>query len=67
MAEIILRETKGSPLTFGEADSNFTNLNDDKQEIVPNLSVDTTIDVDLDKFSFYDYSSGSTRSILPKN
>ena len=67
MAEITLREIKGSPLTFGEADSNFNNLNDDKQEIIPNLSVDTTIDVDLDKFSFYDYSSGSTRSILPKN
>jgi len=67
MAEITLRETKGSPLTFGEADGNFTNLNDDKQEIIPNLSVDTSIDVDNDKFSFYDYSSGSTRSILPKN
>ena len=67
MAEITLREIKGSPLTFGEADSNFNNLNDDKQEIIPNLSVDTSIDVDLDKFSFYDYSSGSTRSILPKN
>ena len=67
MATITLRETKGSPLTFGEADGNFTNLNDDKQEIIPNLSVDTSIDVDNDKFSFYDYSSGSTRSILPKN
>ncbi len=67
MAEITLRESKGSPLTFAEADGNFTNLNDDKQEIIPNLSVDTTIDLDLDKFSFYDYSSGSTRSILPKN
>ena len=67
MAEITLRETKGSPLTFAEADANFTNLDNDKQEIIPNLSVDTIIDVDLDKFSFYDYSSGSTRSILPKN
>jgi len=67
MAEITLRETKGSPLTFGEADGNFTNLNNDKQEIIPNLSVDTSIDVDADKFSFYDHSSGSTRSILPKN
>ena len=67
MAEITLRETKGSPLTFADADANFTNLDNDKQEIIPNLSVDTIIDVDLDKFSFYDYSSGSTRSILPKN
>ena len=67
MAEITLRETKGSPLTFAEADANFTNLDNDKQEIIPNLSVDTIIDVDVDKFSFYDYSSGSTRSILPKN
>jgi hypothetical protein len=67
MAEITLRESKGSPLTFAEADANFTNLNDDKQEIIPNLSINTTIDVDADKFSFYDNSSGSTRSILPKN
>jgi hypothetical protein len=67
MAEITLRESKGSPLTFAEADANFTNLNDDKQEIIPNLSINTTIDVDTDKFSFYDNSSGSTRSILPKN
>ena len=67
MAEITLRETKGSPLTIAEADANINYLDNDKQEIIPNLSVDTIIDVDLDKFSFYDYSSGSTRSILPKN
>ena len=34
MAEITLRETKGAPLTFAEADSNFSNLNDDKQELI---------------------------------
>ena len=67
MAEIILRESKGSPLTFAEADANFTNLNDDKQEIIPNLNVNTSIDIDSDKLSFYDASSGAARSILPKN
>ena len=67
MATIVLRETKGSPLTFAEADANFTNLNDDKQEIIPNLSVNSTIDEASDKFSFYDASTGTTRSILPQN
>jgi len=67
MATITLRETKGSPLTFAEADANFTNLNDDKQEIIPNLSVNSTIDEASDKFSFYDASTGTTRSILPQN
>ena len=52
MAEITLRETKGSPLTFAEADANFTNLDNDKQEIIPNLSVDTIIDVDFISFLF---------------
>ena len=64
MATITLRESKGSPLTFAEADANFTNLNDDKQEIIPNLGLVTSVDVATDKMSFYDASSGSTRSIL---
>ena len=64
MATITLRETKGSPLTFAEADANFTNLNDDKQEIIPNLGLVTSVDVATDKMSFYDASSGATRSIL---
>ena len=64
MATITLRESKGSPLTFAEADANFTNLNDDKQEIIPNLGLVTSVDVATDKMSFYDASSGATRSIL---
>ena len=64
MATIILRETKGSPLTFAEADGNFTNLNDDKQEIIPNLGVVTSADMAADKISFYDTSAAATRSIL---
>jgi len=67
MADITLRETKGSPLTFGEMDGNLTNLNTAKQEIIPNLTTDTTIDETVDKFSFYDNSTGTTRSILPQN
>jgi len=64
MSTIILRETKGSPLTFAEADDNFTNLNDDKQETIPNLGVVTSADMSADKISFYDTSSAATRSIL---
>ena len=64
MATIVLRETKGSPLTFAEADANFNNLNDDKQETIPNLGVDTSADMATDKISFYDASSATTRSIL---
>ena len=64
MATITLRETKGSPLTFAEADANFTNLNDDKQETIPNLGVVTSADMAADKISFYDTSSAATRSIL---
>tara|TARA_R110002051_G_scaffold92808_1_gene162620 strand:+ start:136 stop:717 length:582 start_codon:yes stop_codon:yes gene_type:complete len=64
MADITLRESKGSPLTFAEADANFTNLNNDKQETIPNLGLVTSVDVATDKMSFYDASSASTRSIL---
>ena len=64
MATIVLRETKGSPLTFAEADANFTNLNDDKQETIPNLGVVASADMATDKISFYDASSAATRSIL---
>ena len=63
MATITLRETKGSPLTFAEADANFTNLNDDKQETIPNLGVVTSADMSADKISFYDATSAATRSI----
>ena len=64
MAEITLRETKGSPLTFAEADANFENLNTDKQETIPNLTIVTSADMATDKISFYDTSAGAIRSIL---
>tara|TARA_R100000093_G_scaffold58691_1_gene30669 strand:+ start:237 stop:818 length:582 start_codon:yes stop_codon:yes gene_type:complete len=64
MATIVLRETKGSPLTFAEADGNFTNLNDDKQETIPNLGLAASADMAADKISFYDTSAAATRSIL---
>ena len=64
MAEITLRESKGAPLTFAEADGNFNNLNNDKQETIPNLGVVTSADMSADKISFYDTSSSATRSIL---
>ncbi len=64
MATITLRDTKGSPLTFAEADANFTNLNDDKQEIIPNLTGVSSADMAADKISFYDESSASAKSIV---
>jgi len=67
MADLTLRETKGSPLTFVEMDGNLTNLNTAKQEIIPNLTTDTGIDIAIDKLSFYDNSTSTTRSILPAN
>ena len=67
MAEITLRETKGSPLTFAEADANFNNLNDDKQETIPNLTGVSSADMSADKISFYDTSAAATRSILFDN
>ena len=64
---LTLREAKGSPLTFSEMDSNLTSIDNNKQEVIQNLTTDTTIDGTVDKFSFYNNSTGTTRSILPKN
>ena len=64
---LTLREVKGSPLTFSEMDGNLTSIDSNKQEVIPNLTTDTTIDETVDKFSFYDNSTGTTRSILPQN
>ena len=38
MSTITLRNTKGSPLTNTEVDTNFSNLNSDKSEKASNLS-----------------------------
>ena len=39
MADLTLRETKGSPLTFEEMDDNLSNLNNAKLELINNLNV----------------------------
>jgi len=67
MATITLRETKGSPLSFTEMDANLTNLNDNKQEVIPNLVTVDSISATTDKFLFYDVSSGVARAILPQD
>jgi len=64
---LTLREVKGSPLTFVEMDGNLTSIDSNKQEIIPNLTTDTGIDIAIDKLSFYDNSTSTTRSILPTN
>jgi len=67
MATITLRETKGSPLSFTEMDANINNLNNDKQEVIPNLVTVDSISTTTDKFLFYDVSSGVARAILPQD
>jgi hypothetical protein len=67
MTTIVLREEKGSPLTFDEADANFNNLNNDKQEVIPNLGTVDTISSTTDKLMFYDTSAGVSRAIYPKD
>ena len=64
MATLTLREVKGSPLTYAEMDGNLTNLNTAKQEVIPNLTQESSVDIATDKISFYDASTATTRSIL---
>jgi hypothetical protein len=47
MSTIVLRQTKGSALTFAEGDANFSNLNADKLEDITNESIGDLSDVDL--------------------
>ena len=64
MAIIILRETKGSPLTFGEMDGNLTNLNDDKQELINALTTDSTMTEASDYIAYWDTGASSSRKVL---
>ena len=64
MATITLRETKGSPLSFTEVDDNFTNLNDDKQELIKSFGAETTMVDNADYISFWDTSSDSAKKIF---
>lgn len=64
MATITLRDTKGSPLSFAEMDSNLTNLNNDKLEVINNLNVASAMDVTTDFIAMYDASTGENRKIL---
>ena len=64
MATLTLREVKGSPLTYAEIDENLTNINTAKQEVIPNLTQESSVDIATDKISFYDASTATTRSIL---
>jgi hypothetical protein len=64
MANLILRQTKGSPLTFDEMDDNLSNLNNDKLEVINNLNISSTMDINSDYIAIYDASTGDNRKIL---
>jgi len=64
MATITLRETKGSPLSFSEVDGNFSNLNNDKQELINTLNTDSTMTEGSDYIAYWDKAIGRTRKIL---
>ena len=64
MATITLRETKGSPLSFAEMDSNLTNLNNDKLEVIDNLNITGTMDATADYIAIYDASTSQNKKIL---
>ena len=64
MATITLRETNGSPLSFTEVDDNFTNLNDDKQELINSFGAETTMVDNADYISFWDTSAASAKKIF---
>jgi len=64
MAIITLRETKGSPLSFSEVDGNFTNLNDDKQELINVLNTDSTMTEASDYIAYWDTTAAATRKVL---
>ena len=61
MANLILRQTKGSPLTFDEMDDNLSNLNNDKLEVINNLNISSTMDINSDYIAIYDASTGDNR------
>ena len=65
MATITLRETKGSPLSFGEMDGNLTSLNDNKLEIIDNLTT-ASMNKDADYIAFVN-GAGINKKVLAKN
>ena len=67
MATITLRDTKGSPLSFTEMDSNLTNLNNDKLEVINNLNTTGTMDANADYIAIYDASTSQNKKILANN
>jgi len=65
MATITLRETKGSPLTYTEMDNNLTNLNNDKLELINNLDVASTMDVNADYIPIMIQALAKIKKFLP--
>ncbi len=64
---LTLRQTKGSPLSYYEMDSNLQSLDVNKQENITNLEVATSLGSSADKILFYDNSTTESKSILPDN
>ena len=62
---LILRETKGSPLSFGEMDGNLTSLKDNKLEIIDNLTT-ANMNKDADYIAFAN-GAGVNKKVLAKD
>ena len=58
MSTIVLRNIKGSPLTFTEMDNNFTNLNNDKLDVATDNYVTTSYPGTVVTFSDVDVLNG---------
>jgi hypothetical protein len=67
MVEIVNRTVKGKPLTFGEVDGNFSNLNDGKEKTINSMAIDTVMNQSDDYIAFYDTAAASVKKITPIN
>lgn len=63
MSTIVLRNTKGSPLTNTEVDNNFDNLNNDKVEKSNNLSDLQSVATARTNLDVYDKSEVDNQAI----
>lgn len=63
MSTVVLRNTKGSPLTNTEVDSNFSNLDTDKMEKESNLSDLANAETARSNLSVYSVTEADSQAI----